>query len=227
MQERWTAVDHFVAGHFAPPDAALDEALLASDAAGLPAIHVSPSQGLLLSILARSLGARRILEIGTLAAYSTIWLARSLAPGGRLVTLEVDEAHARVARANLARAGLDDVVELRLGRAADSLRRLEEEGSARFDFVFIDADKASIAEYFEATLRLVRPGGMILVDNVVREGAIADGASPDPAVQGVRRFHERVAAAPGVAATTIQTVGVKGYDGFTLVLVAADREARR
>jgi predicted O-methyltransferase YrrM len=220
--ENWTAVDHYITDLLVAPDPALDAALAASLAAGLPAINVAPNQGKLLQLLARIHGARSILEIGTLGGYSTIWLARALPAGGRLVTLEAEPTHAEVARANLARAGLGDVVELRVGRAQDTLPRLAAEGRGPFDFIFIDADKASLAEYFAWALRLTRRGGVIVVDNVVRGGAVVDPASADPAVQGVRRFNEVLARERRVSATELQTVGSKGHDGFALALVVAD-----
>jgi predicted O-methyltransferase YrrM len=221
MRELWTAVDGYVADLLFPPDLALSGALTASEAAGLPTIAVSPTQGAFLHILARSLGARSILEIGTLGGYSTIWLGRALAPGGTLVTLEADPLHAEVARANIARAGLDDVVEVRVGKAMDTLPALAAERRAPFDLVFIDADKPNIPAYFDWALRLSRTGGMIIVDNVVRDGEIIDDASDDPSVQGVRRFLAQVAGEPRVSATVIQTVGAKGYDGFAIALVLA------
>ena len=219
-QETWTAVDCYLTGLLAPSDAALDAALAASAVAGLPAINVSPTQGRLLQLLARMQGARNILEIGTLGGYSTIWLARALPDGGRLVTLEFDPKHAEVARANLARAGLAGVVELRVGRALDTLPQLAAEKSrGPFDMVFIDADKESTADYFVWALKLSRRGSVIIVDNVVRKGAVTDATSDDPRVQGMRRFFEVIAAERRVNATVIQTVGSKGYDGFALALV--------
>jgi predicted O-methyltransferase YrrM len=219
--EKWTEVDRYITGLLVPPDAALDAALAASTAAGLPAINVAPNQGKLLQLLARIHGARRILEIGTLGGYSTIWLARALPAGGRLVTLESDPRHAEVARANLVRAGLDEVVELRLGRAAETLPLLAAEQLPSFDLVFIDADKASTADYFAWALRLSRVGGIIIVDNVVRQGAVADAGSTDAAVQGIRRFNAALAVEKRVSATEVQTVGSKGHDGFALALVVA------
>jgi predicted O-methyltransferase YrrM len=218
-QEQWTAVDRYITDLLVPPDPALDAALAASAAAGLPAIHVSPNQGKLLHLLARVTGARSILEVGTLGGYSTIWLARALPAGGRLVTLEADPKHAEVARANIAAAGLADMVELRLGPAQETLPQLAAEGRGPFDLVFIDADKPSTPDYFGWALRLSRRGSLIVVDNVVRKGAVADPASDDPSVQGVRRFYERLAAEPGVSATAVQTVGDKGHDGFAVALV--------
>lgn len=220
--EQWTAVDRYITDLLVAPDPALEAALAASLAAGLPPINVAPNQGKLLQLLARIHGARSILEIGTLGGYSTIWLARALPPGGRLVTLESEPKHAEVARANLARAQLGDIVELRVGRAQDTLPRLAAEGREPFDFIFIDADKPSLAEYFGWALKLARRGSVIVVDNVVRRGAVVDPASSDPAVQGVRRFNELLARERRVSATELQTVGSKGHDGFALALVIAD-----
>ncbi len=220
--EQWTAVDRYITDLLVAPDPALEAALAASVAAGLPPINVAPNQGKLLQLLARIHGARSILEIGTLGGYSTIWLARALPPGGRLVTLESEPKHAEVARANLARAQLGGIVELRVGRAQDTLPRLAAEGRGPFDFIFIDADKPSLAEYFGWALKLARRGSVILVDNVVRRGAVVDPASSDPAVQGVRRFNELLARERRVSATELQTVGSKGHDGFALALVIAD-----
>ena len=221
-QEQWTAVDRYLCGQLLPPDPALEAALQASIAAGLPPIHVSPNQGKLLQLLARLQQARTILEIGTLGGYSTIWLARALPAGGRLITLEADPGHAAVARANFVRAGLAGVVELRPGRALDTLPQLAAEGRGPFDLIFIDADKPGYPDYFAWALKLTRRGSLIIVDNVVRKGAVIDPVSPDPNVQGVRRLHELIAAEPHVSATAIQTVGSKGYDGFVLALVIAD-----
>ena len=221
--DTWTAVDQYLADLLLAPDAALDAALAASTAAGLPPIHVSPPQGKLLHLLARGLQARRILEIGTLGGYSTIWLARALPAGGRVVTLEADPQHAAVARANFARAGLTDAIELRLGRAQDTLPQLAAEGAGPFDLIFIDADKPGYADYLAWALKLSRVGSLIIADNVVRKGAVIDGASADAAVQGVRRFNEALAAEPRVTATVVQTVGGKGYDGFALALVLTER----
>ena len=217
--ERWAAVDRYIAERLVPPDPALAAALAAGAAAGLPPIQVAPNQGKLLYLLARLRGARAILEVGTLGGYSTIWLARALPPGGRLVTLESEPAHAAVARANLDRAGLGGAVEVRVGRALDTLPRLEAEGAAPFDFVFIDADKANTAEYLAWALRLSRPGTLIVADNVVRGGAVADVASEDPGVLGMRRTFDLLAAEPRLCSTAEQTVGSKGYDGLALALV--------
>jgi predicted O-methyltransferase YrrM len=218
----WTAVDRYLVDALVPGDPALDAALEASAAAGLPAISVAPNQGRLLMLLAQLRGARSILEIGTLGGYSTIWLGRALPPGGRLVTLEANADYAAVARANLERAGLAGVVEVRVGPAAESLPRLEAEGAGPFDLVFIDADKQGTPEYFRWALRLARCGTLVVVDNVVRDGAVIDADSEDAAVQGIRRFVELAAAEPRVSATALQTVGSKGYDGFALLLVTAD-----
>ena len=222
-QEQWTAVDQYINSLVVPPDPALDAALAASVAAGLPPINVTPAQGKLLHLLARVQGARRILEIGTLAGYSTIWLARALPAGGRVITLESNPAHADLARANFARAGLDDRIDVRLGTALDTLPRLAEEGQRPFDFTFIDADRANLTEYFAWALKLSRPGSLIIVDNVVRKGGVIDATSDDPNITGVRRFGERLAAEKGVSATMVQTVGAKGYDGFAIALVTGDR----
>jgi predicted O-methyltransferase YrrM len=221
-KEQWTAVDHYLTDLLVQPDPALEAALRDSVAAGLPAINVSPNQGKLLQLLARTMGARTILEIGTLGGYSTIWLARALPAGGRLVTLEVDPKHAEIARTNLARAGLTDIVELRLGPALETLPRLAAEGRGPFDLIFIDADKPSNPEYFAWALKLSRCGSLIIVDNVVRNGAVIDATTSDPGIQGVRRLNEMLAAEPRVSATAIQTVGSKGYDGFALALVIAE-----
>lgn len=217
--EAWTAVDDYLAPRLARHDAALDAALAASQAGGLPEIAVSPNQGKLLQVLARSVGATRVLEVGTLGGYSTIWLARALPEGGRVVTLEVDAHHAEVAAANLARAGVADRVDLRLGRAIETLPALEQEAVGPFDLVFIDADKPSIPDYFAWALRLTRPGSLIVVDNVVRRGKLADADSQDEAVLGCRRLVELLEREPRVAATVVQTVGAKGYDGLALAVV--------
>jgi predicted O-methyltransferase YrrM len=217
--EQWTAVDRYFSDVMVPPDPVLEEALAASSAAGLPAINVAPNQGKLLQLLVRIHGAKTILEIGTLAGYSSLWLARALPAGGRLITLELDPKHADVARANFKRAGLHRMIELRVGSALQNLPVLANEGLGPFDFIFIDADKISIREYFEWALKLARPGSVIVVDNVVRKGEVIDSASSDPSVQGVRRFMEALRGDTRVSATTLQTVGSKGYDGFTLAVV--------
>jgi len=210
----WGAVDDYFAQALMPDDPVLDAVLEASRQAGLPAINVAPNQGKLLHLMARLVGAKRILEIGTLAAYSTVWLARALPAGGQVVTLEADSAHAAVARANIAMAGLEGVVDLREGKALDSLPSL----TGPFDFVFIDADKVNNPAYFQWALKLSRPGTAIVVDNVVRDGKVLD-ADAEEKVQGVRRLAEMLAAEPRVAATALQTVGGKGWDGFILALV--------
>jgi predicted O-methyltransferase YrrM len=217
--DQWTAVDRYITDLLVPSDPVLEAALEASDAAGLPPINVTPTQGKLLWLFAHLLGARKILEYGTLGGYSTIWLARALPPGGRLITLESDPNHARVARANLSRAGLMDRVDLRVGRGLELLPPLASEGVAPFDLIFIDADKPSTPEYFDWALKLARPGSLIIADNVVRKGAVAEPDNPDSSVQGMRRFFEKVAAESRVAATAVQTVGSKGYDGFAIALV--------
>lgn len=221
----WTAVDRYFGTRVGDSDAALEAALRESAAAGLPAIEVSPLQGKLLHLLARACGARRILEIGTLGGYSAIWLARALPPDGRLVTLEIEPRHAEVARANLARAGLADRVEIRIGPALESLERLAAEHGPPFDLTFIDADKSSYPEYLVGAARLARPGALIVADNVVRRGDVVAPANDDASVAGIRRMADRVAADPRLSATVVQTVGVKGYDGFALALVLEAQNA--
>jgi predicted O-methyltransferase YrrM len=222
-EAQWTAVDRYLADLFVGADPELDAALAASDAAGLPAINVSATHGKLLHLLARLVatprgpGARKILEIGTLGGYSTIWLARALPADGRLITLEANPKHAEIARDNIARAGLAGKVEVRLGKALDTLPQLTTE--APFDLVFIDADKEGYCDYFAWSLKLTRPGSVIVADNVVRKGAVIDRASSDSMVQGVRRFNQMLATEPRVSATAIQTVGAKGYDGFAIAVV--------
>jgi predicted O-methyltransferase YrrM len=218
-EERWTAVDQYITNLLVRPEPALDDALEASAAADLPAISVSPPQGKFLQFLARVMGAKRILEIGTLGGYSTIWLARALPADGRLVTLECDAKHAHVARASFARAGLDRQIELLLAPAAETLANLVAEQCAPFDLIFIDADKQSYPAYLDWSLKLARPGTLIIADNVIRKGAVIDENSPDDRVQGVRRFNDLVAQNPRLTATALQTVGSKGYDGFTIALV--------
>jgi predicted O-methyltransferase YrrM len=220
-QEQWTAVDSYIEKLFLAPDFALEAALDSSKAAGLPIINVSPAQGKLLNLLARVHGARNILELGTLGGYSTIWLARALPTDGRLISLEIDPKRAEVARANIARAELANVVEIRLGRAVDSLQQLVAQGRGPFDLIFIDADKPGYAEYLKWCLKLSRPGTLIIADNVVRKGAVADAGSDDENVQGIRKFNELLAAEKCVATTVVQTVGCKGYDGLALILVTA------
>lgn len=218
--EVWSHVDKYLFGLLLSPDATLEATLADSAAAGLPAIQVAPNQGMLLHLLARVRGARSILEVGTLGGYSTTWLARALPAGGRLLSLEFSPKHAEVARANIARAGLESVVEVIVGPAAESMKRLRDEGAGPFDFIFIDADKASYPEYLELSLELSAPGTVIVADNIVRGGRVLDASSGDADVQGVRRFLERLAKEPRVDATAIQTVGVKGHDGFVLARVA-------
>lgn len=217
--EIWKAVEGYVVDRLLPSDVVLDAALQATAAAGLPAIEVSPPHGKLLHLLARIQGAKRILEIGTLGGYSTIWLARALPADGRIVTLEVDPKHAEVAMANVARAGLGRVVELRLGLALETLPQLEREGRGAFDFIFIDADKENNAAYLAWALRLSRMGTLIVVDNVIRDGAVADAGTTDPRVQGVRHLYDALASETRVDATAIQTVGSKGYDGLIVAVV--------
>jgi predicted O-methyltransferase YrrM len=218
-QEQWTAVDSYISDLFIAPDFALEAALDSSRAAGLPTINVSPAQGKLLHMLARMQGVRSILEMGTLGGYSTIWLARALPTEGRLISLEIDGKRAEIARANVARAELSNVVEIRLGRAVDTLQQLVAEGHEPFDLIFIDADKPGYAEYLKWSLKLARPGTLIIADNVVRKGEVADPASTDENVQGIRKFNEMLAAEKSVTTTVIQTVGSKGYDGLALILV--------
>jgi predicted O-methyltransferase YrrM len=215
----WIRVDRYVEDLLMGPDPVLDAALEASAAAGLPSIAVSPTQGKLLFVLARAVGARAILAVGTLGGYSTIWLARALPPNGRLVTLELKPHHAEVARENLRRAGVEELVELRVGAAAETLRTLTAEGAGPFDLIFIDADKPGYAEYLGLSLELARSGTLIVADNVVRDGDVADARTRDPQAQGARRFHERLASEPRLSGTTIQTVGRKGYDGLSLAVV--------
>jgi predicted O-methyltransferase YrrM len=218
-QETWDAVDAYLNESLVKPDAVLEATLRDSEAAGLPAISVSAPQGKFLNLLVRIHGARNILEIGTLGGYSAIWLARALPVGGRLITLEVDPKHAQVARANLERAGFANIAQVRVGRAIDSLDELQRESAGPFDFIFIDADKPSNPDYFAWALKLSRRGSVIVVDNVVRGGKVADPAYSDAAVEGVRRLNRLMGAEPRVSATVIQTVGSKGYDGLAVALV--------
>ena len=218
-QELWSAVDQYVADTLLKSDDSLEYAVKASDEAGLPSIQVSAPQGKFMYLLAKVHGARRILEIGTLGGYSTIWLARALPAGGTLVTMEIDPKHAEVAKANVDRAGVGDKVQVLVGNARDLLPDLERRNLAPFDLTFIDADKASIPFYFESALRMSRPGSLILVDNVVREGAVIQADSEDASVQGVRRLNEMLSANSSIEATVLQTVGVKGYDGLAIALV--------
>ncbi|MFF0426840.1 O-methyltransferase [Streptomyces sp. NPDC004520] len=216
---QWTEVDQYFTDTIAPADEALTAALADSKAAGLPEIAVAPNQGKLLQLLARTQGARTVLEIGTLGGYSTIWLARALPEDGRLITLEYDPAHADVARANIARAGLDKTVEVRTGAALDTLPQLEAEGAGPFDLVFIDADKVNNPHYVTWALKLSRPGTLIIVDNVVRNGRVATPHPDDPAITGTREMFDLVAREPRLDATALQTVGAKGYDGLLLARV--------
>jgi predicted O-methyltransferase YrrM len=218
-QETFSAVDAFIGETVLPDDEVLRGALEAAAAAGLPQIQVSPPQGRLLEILVRLLGAKSILEFGTLGGYSTILMARALAPGGRLISLETNADYAEVARGSIERAGLAEAVEVCVGPALEALPALEAEGAGPFDLVFIDADKVNTPNYFAWALDRTRPGGLVVADNVVRDGSLAEGSSPDPTTQAQRRLHKEVAGEPRVAATTIQTVGVKGYDGFLIALV--------
>ena len=219
MQDVWTKVDAYFADLLTPSDDALDAALAANRKAELPAIDVTRLQGKFLELLVRMTGAYRVLELGTLGGYSTIWLARALPMDGQVVSLEVDPNHAKVARENLRTAGLLGRVDLRVGRAADELQKIALSGAAPFDLIFIDADKAGYPEYLEWSLKLSCPGTVIVADNVVRDGKVIEPDNPDPNIQGVRRFTELVAAEPRLAATALQTVGAKGYDGFAIAVV--------
>ena len=219
MSAEWSTVDAYLAERLLADDPALDAALAANRAAGLPAIDVSPLQGKLLHLIARAMSARRILEIGTLGGYSTIWLARALPEDGRVVTLELDPHHAQVARANVDRAGIGGKVEIRVGAAQDSLAELAAEGGAPFDLVFIDADKRNNGVYVRAAIDLARSGSVIIVDNVVRDGRVIDGDSDDAMIQGTRRLFDMLAAEARLDATAIQTVGSKGWDGLMMALV--------
>jgi predicted O-methyltransferase YrrM len=219
-EQTWSAVDEYVSGLLAPHDEALEKALESSADAELPRIQVSPPQGKLLAVLAEAIGSRTILEFGTLGGYSTIWLGRALVEGGRLITLEADPRYAAVAAENIARAGLSAAVDLRVGPALDLLPELEAEGAGPFDLTFIDADKVHTPEYFAWALEHSHPGSLIVADNVVRDGRLADPGCEDPAIQAQRRLHETLATDPRLSATTIQTVGGKGYDGFTIALVS-------
>lgn len=218
-EKTWTAVDDYVSEMLVGPDMVLEATLDASSDAGLPEIAVAPNQGKFLMLLAQAIRARHILELGTLGGYSTIWLARALPKDGRVVTLEVDPHHAEVAQANFKRAGLAASIDLRVGKGLDLLPKLAAERPEAFDLVFIDADKQNIPGYFTWALKLTRPGSLIIVDNVIREGEVIDARSSDPSVKGVRRFNEMLKEETRVSATAIQTVGSKGYDGFAMVLV--------
>jgi predicted O-methyltransferase YrrM len=218
-QEHWSAVDKYIADRLIAPAEGQPETLHNNASARLPAIDVSPPQGKLLNILARSIQAKNILEIGTLGGYSTIWLARALQPGGRIITLEFDAKHAEVARMNITHEGWSHAVDLRVGPALDHLPKLEQEGAGPFDLSFIDADKENNANYFAWALKLSRPGSLIIVDNVVRDGAVIDLANNDPMIEGTRALFDALAAEPRVSATAVQTVGSKGWDGFVIAIV--------
>jgi predicted O-methyltransferase YrrM len=221
-QQLWTAVDDYINDLFISSDPVLEATLAASEAAGLPSISVSPTEGKLLMLLARLHGARTILEIGTLGGYSTIWLARALPAGGTLITLEASPKHAEVAIANIARAGLGDVVDVRVGPALETLPILAE-ARAPFDLIFIDANKENYPEYLTWALKLSRRGTLIITDNVIRDGEVLDTATSDPRIEGTRRFHQQLASEPRVSATIMQTVGRKGYDGIAIAIVVADQ----
>lgn len=218
-QSTWTQVDSYCEQRLHAPDDALGQALAASDAAGLPAIAVSACQGKFLHLLARVRGARRILELGTLGGYSTIWLARALPAEGQLVTIEIDPAHAAVATSNIARAGLSGRVQIRVGPALTELDQMITRGESPFDLVFIDADKPNNPNYVERCLKLTRPGSVIIVDNVIRRGGVLDESGTDDRVVGARRVIELMGTHPSLDATVLQTVGLKGYDGFAIALV--------
>jgi predicted O-methyltransferase YrrM len=217
--ESWSAVDRYISERLLRAKETQADTLAANAAANLPAIDVSPPQGKLLNLLARAIKARRILEIGTLGGYSTIWLAQALADGGLVTTLEFDPRHAEIARQNVTRAGVGDLVDIRVGPALETLPKLEKEGAGPFDLAFIDADKENNAAYFGWALKLARPGGLIIVDNVVRDGAVVDPANHDPMIEGTRKLFEALAAETRVSATAVQTVGSKGWDGFVVALV--------
>lgn len=219
LKEKWTEVDQYISSQLIPSDPVLDAVLEANQKAGLPSIDVAPNQGKFLHLLAQMKGARSILEIGTLGAYSTIWLARALPQDGHLITLESNPKHAEVAQSNLERAELSDKVEIRLGDALDSLEQLGTEDRDPFDLIFIDADKQNNPGYLKWALKLSQKGSLIIGDNVVRGGAVTDQSSTDPNIIGVRQFYELVAAEPRLNATAIQTVGSKGYDGLCVALV--------
>ena len=221
-QKQWTAVDRYFSETLVPSDPVLDAALRANTKAGLPAIDVAPNQGKFLQLLVQLRGARRILEIGTLGGYSSIWMARALPADGRLTTLEFSPKHAEVARTNIAHAGLEKIVEIRVGPALETLARMEKEGTEPFDLIFIDADKPNNPNYLPWALKFSRPGTLLIGDNIVREGEVADPTSTDLNVQGQRRFLELMAAEPRLSATALQTVGSKGYDGFATALVLGE-----
>jgi predicted O-methyltransferase YrrM len=218
-QDLWTSVDDYINSITVGTDAALDAAAASAAAAKLPPISVTPAHGKLLHLMVRAQGATRILEVGTLAGYSTIWLARAVPPGGRVITLEANATHADIARANVERAGLSGRIEIRLGNALDTLPQLAAEKQPPFDFTFIDADRPNLADYFDWAVRLSHPGSVIVVDNVVRKGGVIDASSDDPNIKGVRRFNDRLKDDTRVSATMVQTVSAKGYDGFAMALV--------
>jgi len=217
-QELWTKVEDYF-GPVVGEDEVLKAAAKEGKQAGLPAIAVSPNEGKLLMLMAQMIGARKILEVGTLAGYSTIWLARGLSESGRLITLEYEQKHADLAKKNIARAGLSGVIDVRVGDATKTMPELLKAGAGPFDLIFLDANKDGYPAYFEWSLKLARKGTVIVADNVVRDGGVIDAASKDASIQGVRRFNEMVLAEKRVSATAIQTVGSKGYDGFAVALV--------
>lgn len=219
MQKIWAEVDRYLGDLLAPHDAGLAHSLEANHAEGLPSIDVPPLLGKFLDLMIRVSGARRVLEIGTLGGYSTIWMARALPEGGLVVTLELEPRHAEIARANFEAAGVSDRIDIRIGAALDSLRAMEQEGSAPFDLIFIDADKERMPEYLEWSLKLAHPGTILIADNVVRDGKVLDDATDDPHVRGVQRFLELVAANPRLSATAMPTVGARGFDGFAMAVV--------
>jgi predicted O-methyltransferase YrrM len=221
-QDKWNLVDRYITDQLIPIDEAMQTALSDNLAAGLPPIDVAPNQGKFLNLLAQIRGARRILEIGTLGGYSSIWLARALPEDGRLITIEIDPKHAMVAGANIRRAGLDSKVEIRVGAAMDVLEKLALDRGEAFDLIFIDADKPNIPAYLDWSLKLSKVGSLIIVDNVIRDGAVADPKNPDPSVKGVRRMFDDLASNPRLSATAIQTVGFKGHDGFAMALVLSE-----
>lgn len=222
-QDQWNAVDQYIGEHLVGADPSLTATLQATADAGIPAINVAPNQGKFLHLLAMAHGARTVLEIGTLAGYSTIWLARALPADGRLISLEADPANAAVAAENIARSGVDSIVDVRVGQALDTLPMLADDDAVPFDLVFIDADKANNPKYVDWALRLTRRGSVIIVDNVVRNGTVIDATTDDPSVHGTRRLFEQLSTEPRVTATAVQTVGSKGYDGFLMAVVTTDR----
>lgn len=217
--ELWSKVDDYLDELLVKPDEVFSRILERSEKAGLPPINVSSCQGKFLELMVRFQKAARVLEVGTLGGYSTVWLARGLPAGGRIVTLELDPGHAAVAGVNLDMAGVSDVVEIRIGDATRNLKSMVETGTEPFDFIFLDADKTEYSEYLHWSLRLSRSGTMIIADNVIRDGAILDANPADPRVAGVREFHRQVSQNPRLDATTLQTVGAKGYDGFSIIRV--------